>query len=283
MTIGPIALIQEGNLSGVCLSSNGWEREDFAVHVWRSVRAGGDTKAPKSRRTLRLPRRRVRALVALWDHLNVRGAAPGYGQDAGLIFATRNGTMMSAGNVRREFRRVITRAGLVGADWTPREMRHSFVSLLSADGVPIESIARLIGHASGSAVTKKVYRHQIQPVIQDGATVMDRIFPGDAPERDSHSAGHRKDQKGHFPCWDVALDLGGRYWDRTSDLFGVNNAIRRSEPAPKHSSPSSGPSSASTDLNSRQRETRRSTPIPLPPLGHSLQSLQTWQVTMTVT
>jgi site-specific recombinase XerD len=86
---------------------------------------------------------------------------------------------MSAGDVRREFRRVITRAGLVGADWTPREMRHSFASLLSADGVPVENIARLIGHAGGSVVTEKVYRHQIKPVIQDGAVVMDRIFPGD--------------------------------------------------------------------------------------------------------
>jgi site-specific recombinase XerD len=99
-----------------------------------------------------------------------------------LVFATRNGTAMSAGNVRREFRRVITRAGLVGTDWTPREMRHSFVSLLSADGVPVENIARLIGHAGGSAVTEKVYRHQIKPVIQDGAIVMDRIFPGDDDE-----------------------------------------------------------------------------------------------------
>ncbi|WP_433429992.1 tyrosine-type recombinase/integrase [Nonomuraea sp. CA-141351] len=57
-------------------------------------------------------------------------------------------------------------------------MWHSFVSLLSADGVPVENIARLIGHAGGSAVAEKVYRHRFKPVIQDGATVMDRIFSG---------------------------------------------------------------------------------------------------------
>jgi site-specific recombinase XerD len=33
-------------------------------------------------------------------------------------------------NVRRDFRKVIKRAGLVDKDWTPRELRHSFVSLL---------------------------------------------------------------------------------------------------------------------------------------------------------
>ncbi len=46
-------------------------------------------------------------------------------------------------------------------------------------------------------------------------------------DEDSHPVGHLKDQKGHVPCWDVALDHGGRYWDRTSDLFGVNEALSR--------------------------------------------------------
>ncbi|MGP4105187.1 tyrosine-type recombinase/integrase [Nonomuraea sp. KM90] len=164
----------------------GWKNDDFAVYVWRSVRATGDTKTPESRRTLQLPHRCVQALMAFWDDLRAREIAPSQGDQSRLVFATRNGTKMSAGNVRREFRRVITRAGLVAADWTPRDMRHSFVSLLSADGVPVENIARLIGHAGGSAVTEKVYRHQIKPVIQDGATVMDRIFP-DADHGDGQS------------------------------------------------------------------------------------------------
>jgi hypothetical protein len=42
--------------------------------------------------------------------------------------------------------------------------------------VPIEDIARLVGHTS-TQVTEKVYRHQIVPVIQEGARAMDRIFP----------------------------------------------------------------------------------------------------------
>src|SRR5690606_36604137 len=87
----------------------------------------------------------------------------------------RTGGRLSAGNVRREFRRVIARAGLVAAEWTPREMRHSFVSVLSDRGIPLESISRLVGH-SGTGVTETVYRHQIRPVIDDGATAMDRIF-----------------------------------------------------------------------------------------------------------
>ncbi|WP_198653713.1 hypothetical protein [Actinocorallia populi] len=47
---------------------------------------------------------------------------------------------------------------------------------MSGRRVPLENISRLVGH-KGTAVTELVYRHQIRPVIEDGATAMDRIFP----------------------------------------------------------------------------------------------------------
>jgi site-specific recombinase XerD len=60
-----------------------------------------------------------------------------------LVFATSNGTPMDSYNVRRDFRKIITAAGLTGKEWTPRELRHSFVSLLSDADVPPENISRL--------------------------------------------------------------------------------------------------------------------------------------------
>lgn len=48
-------------------------------------------------------------------------------------------------------------------------------SLLSDAGVPREDISQLVGH-SGTTFTELVYRHQLKPVIQTGATVMDRLF-----------------------------------------------------------------------------------------------------------
>ena len=50
------------------------------------------------------------------------------------------------------------------------------VSLLSDDGVPLENIARLVGHRT-TTVTETVYRQQLRPVIEDAATAMNRIFP----------------------------------------------------------------------------------------------------------
>jgi integrase len=53
------------------------------------------------------------------------------------------------------FKRVCAEAG-IGDGWTPRELRTSFVSLLSHRGVSIEEIARLVGHAS-TRTTEIVY------------------------------------------------------------------------------------------------------------------------------
>jgi site-specific recombinase XerD len=93
-----------------------------------------------------------------------------------LVFASRVGTELSAGNVRRSFRAILADAGLDPADWTPRELRHSFVSLMSDAGVPLEQIARLVGH-TGTTTTELVYRKQIRPVVMGGAGIMDGLFP----------------------------------------------------------------------------------------------------------
>lgn len=147
------------------------------VKVWRSVRAKGETKTRKSRRSLALPQRAVEALKAHRELQNAQRLRSGpRWRDHGLVFPTQLGTPQNANNVIRDFRKVVADAGLVETDWTTREMRHSFVSLLSDSGMGIEQISRLVGHSS-TAVTELVYRKQIRPVIEDGAVTMDRLFP----------------------------------------------------------------------------------------------------------
>jgi hypothetical protein len=56
------------------------------------------------------------------------------------------------------------------------------VSLLSDEGVPIEHIARLVGHAGDSTVTETVYRKQLRPAINDGASASrTRLWPTARP------------------------------------------------------------------------------------------------------
>jgi len=63
--------------------------------------------------------------------------------------------------------------------WTPRELRHSFVSLLSSAGVSIEDISHLVGHAS-TRVTEVVYRKELRPVLTRSAGAMDQLFSSPA-------------------------------------------------------------------------------------------------------
>jgi integrase len=153
----------------------GFNHKKFAIYVWRSVRAGGDTKTEKSRRTLELP---GRAATALREHharqAKERLAAGEDWKDHGLVFCSQVGTPLDASHVRRSFRAITKAAGL-GESWTPRELRHSFVSIMSDNEVSIEDIADLVGHSS-TATTEEVYRHQLKPVITKGAETMNTIF-----------------------------------------------------------------------------------------------------------
>ncbi len=95
-----------------------------------------------------------------------------------FVFASLASIALDAASVRRAFRPIIETAGLEPTVWTPRELRHSFVSLLSASGMRIEDLADLCGHSS-TTVTEGVYRRQLRPVLLDGAVAMDRIFATD--------------------------------------------------------------------------------------------------------
>ena len=69
------------------------------------------------------------------------------GRDTGPVFATRDGKQLETANVRRELRAAVKAPESPGT-WTPRELRHTFVSLMSDSGVPVEEIDRLAGHTN---------------------------------------------------------------------------------------------------------------------------------------
>lgn len=90
------------------------------IAVWRSVRAGGDVKTRRSRRTLALPERAVGALEVHQEaQQKEKSESWGMYEDRGLVFCSQLGRPLDAHNVRRSFRRICAMAG-IGEDWTPR-------------------------------------------------------------------------------------------------------------------------------------------------------------------
>jgi integrase len=123
--------------------------------------AGG---TERSRRTLGLPVAAVQALHTWRDSQTSEQLAAGQDwQDTDLVFTSHLGAALDAANVRKMFKRICTQTG-TGDGSTPRELRTTFVSLMSHQGVSIEEIARLAGHAS-TRTTEIVYRRELRPVI----------------------------------------------------------------------------------------------------------------------
>jgi integrase len=149
------------------------------VAVYRSVRVKGDTKTRKSRRVLKLPTRAIRALRAHHTRQAAERLAAGdMWQEHGLVFCREDGTVLDRWHVRKEFQ-MITKAARLGGEWTPRELRHSFVS--SARDVRLEDISDLVGHSSTS-ITETVYRHEIRSALTDNGPAMNRILKANAAE-----------------------------------------------------------------------------------------------------
>ncbi|MBX6768092.1 MAG: hypothetical protein IRY90_13230 [Actinomadura rubrobrunea] len=82
----------------------GFDHERFAINAWRSVRAHGDTKTRKSRRTLELPAPAVDALRAHHARQAAQRLRAGDAwQDDNLVFCSPTGTPLDAANVQRAF------------------------------------------------------------------------------------------------------------------------------------------------------------------------------------
>jgi integrase len=154
-----------------------WDLMDLnkgVVHVWRSASTTGDTKTPKSKRSLVLPKRAVTALMvhrAMQDR--EREAAGASWQETNLVFCQEDGSMYTSDALNWRFSKMTRKAGI--GHWHAHEGRHTAVSIMSSNGVPIQEISDTVGHKS-THVTETVYRHVIVPAIRGGATVMDNVF-----------------------------------------------------------------------------------------------------------
>jgi integrase len=149
------------------------------VHVWRSASKSGDTKTPKSKRSLELTKR---AITALQAHRTMqdreRAAAGASWQEIDLVFCHEDGSMYTSEALNWRFSKMTRKAGI--GHWHAHEGRHTAVSIMSSNGVPIQEISDTVGNKS-THVTETVYRHVIVPAIRGGATVMDDVF-GDEDE-----------------------------------------------------------------------------------------------------
>jgi len=84
-------------------------------------------------------------------------------QEHNLVFCHENGAPYASDQLNWRFSKMTRRAGL--GHWHAQEGRHTAVSIMSSNGVPIQEISDTVGHKS-THVTETVYRHVIVPAIR---------------------------------------------------------------------------------------------------------------------
>jgi integrase len=158
-----------------------WEAVDLGpsptVTVKRAVKwvkgrpSFGTPKSHYGHRSIPLP-----ASVAA--DLRLHQAESEWPRSGDLIFCTGAGTVLADNNVRRRYFRPAAKAA--GVPWAGfHSLRHTFASLLIAEGRSIVQVQRMLGHHSPS-FTLSVYAHML-PGEDGGALDLDGALAQSAP------------------------------------------------------------------------------------------------------
>jgi integrase-like protein len=123
----------------------------------------------------------------------------------------------------------MTRRAGIGR-WRAHEGRHTAVSIMSSNGVPIQEISDTVGHKS-THFTETVYRHVIVPAIRGGTAVMDGAFDDDEDDTDEGSGcGIFRSGEGSAMALRIMDDTMTTWedgWNRHPPLRGGRTARRK--------------------------------------------------------
>jgi integrase len=77
-----------------------------------------------------------------------------------LVFCSPWGTPLLGGNVLRDFRKLLRKAGIL-TTYRVHDLRHTAGSHLLAEGVPLPEVSQILGHAN-PAITARLYAHAVK-------------------------------------------------------------------------------------------------------------------------
>jgi integrase len=137
-------------------------------------------KSEKSRRTIELPASLVAGLKAHRERqCQERQLAGTRWVETGYVFTSTIGTPIDDRKILKEFNSLVAAAKLPKQRF--HDLRHACISLLGAQGVPLNVIAEIVGH-SDVRLTQNVYQHVYQDAKRDAARKMDALLTAGSPE-----------------------------------------------------------------------------------------------------
>lgn len=170
--------IRVGELVG--LKREDWNKEEGVLHVQRTAQlvvARDATGQPVGGHQLLLSTTKTysgdryiplnkNATVALQRLCETR-------MNSDFVVSDKKGNNVSPRQVERAFERVIERLGIPKAG--THSLRHTFASMLFANGVDVKTVSKLLGHAS-IQITLNTYIHMIDKADHKAVIKLDDIF-----------------------------------------------------------------------------------------------------------
>ena len=93
-------------------------------------------------------------------------------QDYDLIFPSNKGTPLEPSNMRRDFNRVLEKAGLARIRF--HDLRHTAASLMLNNGIPVIVASKVLGHSKPST-TMDIYGHLYNRMQDEVVRLMDDL------------------------------------------------------------------------------------------------------------
>ena len=176
-----------------------WEDIDFDTHMihirqtWNYVPSQGcyvDTpKTDTSERSMKISQTAVLLLLEykLWQDKQRAALGDAWSDQDGRVFTNDDGSPIFPDTVTRWFSKFVARVGLPKV--TIHSLRHTFASLMIADGIPLIVVANQLGHAQAST-TSNIYAHVIAAAEAQAAATFDRF--GDVISPQTENAHEKK-------------------------------------------------------------------------------------------
>ncbi len=132
-------------------------------------------KTKASLRTIKVGSNTARILKEQITRLETTKATAGKRwQDYNLVFPSSLGTPLEISNLRREFNRVIKRAGVPKINF--HGLRHTAASIMLSHKIPVVIVSRILGHSRPST-TIDIYYHFIPATNDEAVKLMDDLNP----------------------------------------------------------------------------------------------------------
>ena len=179
ITFAVLSGLRRGELAGLR-----WSDVDFAnctIMIRQTSNyvpgAGTFTDTPKTRssgRPLKLSRVAIMLLseYQLWQNEQREAFGDAWEDQDGRVFTSDNGAPFMPDSITYWFSKFIERSGLPKV--TLHGLRHTYASLMIADGVPLVAVSKQLGHAQPST-TANIYAHAIAAAEAKAAQTFDKF------------------------------------------------------------------------------------------------------------